>query len=52
MDKILTYVALFGIVCIVWFFITRLWVALVDSVAAGIKKLFSSGKEKNKNSGI
>lgn len=40
----LLYLAAFLVICIVWFLITRIWVALVDTIIAALKKLFRSDK--------
>lgn len=39
-----TYVLIFLAICVVWFFITRIWVNGVDLIISAFKKIFRFNK--------
>ncbi len=43
----LRYLFVFLVICIVWFFITRIWVGSIDLIISGFKKLLELDKKNN-----
>lgn len=43
----LRYLFVFLVICIIWFFITRIWVGSIDSIISGFKKLLGLDKKNN-----
>ncbi|AXI26427.1 hypothetical protein CG018_02695 [Gemella sp. ND 6198] len=43
----LTYFLIFLVICIIWFFITRIWVSRVDLIISIFKKILELNKNDN-----
>lgn len=43
----LRYLFVFLVICIVWFFITRIWVGSIDLIISGFKKLLGLDKKNH-----
>lgn len=43
----LRYLFVFLVICIIWFFITRIWVGSIDLIISGFKKLLRLDKKNN-----
>lgn len=43
------FLLVFSAICVIWFFITRIWVSGVELIFSAIKKIF--GLDKNKSVG-
>lgn len=45
----LSYLLVFLVVCVVYFFITRIWIGGIDLLIAGIKKILRVDRDDGKN---
>lgn len=43
----LSYILIFAAICVVYFFITRIWVGGIDLIIDGIKKIFRLNKNES-----
>ncbi len=43
----LIYLFVFLVICVIWFFISRIWVGSIDLIISGFKKLFGLNKKNN-----
>lgn len=41
------FIIVFLTICVVWFFMTRIWAGGIDLLISGFKKLFKIGGSKN-----